>query len=200
MINTRWIAILSFSVLAAGAQNRETSYQGQTWTGLLVSSSCDPGKKTSAQRKNSTAEANQANREADLTAGGRTTTPAVDESGTRGQSTALDQGSKTASGKQTLPETGDVMAKDKSSTDPGWAQAHRQARSLDSSCGFDKSATSFALLLANGSLLHFDELANQAIVKQLPSSTMGEKSHRFFRVSVQGKMQNGKIALNSLQL
>jgi hypothetical protein len=194
MTNTHWIAVLVFSLTAAIAQTAsQTAYQGQSWVGLLVSASCDKGNKEPGDRSKS-------NRESDLTVNGRTTTPAVDESGTRGSSNALEQGAKPPTEKQTMPETGDVMAKSKSSTDPGWGPARKQAQSLGASCALDANATQFALLLPDGSMLQFHELANQAIAKQMPSIPTGAKIRKVFRVSVQGKVQNGKIALNSIRM
>jgi hypothetical protein len=65
-----------------------------------------------------------------------------------------------------MPETGDVLDKGKSATDPGWAAARKQAQSLGSSFAVSADATRFALLLSTGKMLQFDELAKQAIAKQ----------------------------------
>ncbi len=195
MIRTYWIAALAFPLVAAMAQTpSQTAYRGQSWVGLLVSPACEKGKPQSGDKSN-------ASREADLTVNSRTTTPAVDDAGTRGSATASDAGAKSPGEKQTKPETGDVLAKGKSSGDPAWAAAHKQAQSLGASCSLAANSTQFGLLLPDGRMLQFDELANQAIAKQLTMPGAGSKDGKMvFRVSVQGKLQNGKIALDSIQM
>ena len=64
----------------------------------------------------------------------------------------------------------------------------------------DARTNRFALVMPDGSMLQFDDLANQAIARQLPASAEGAQQGRIFRVSVQGKLQNGKIALTSIQI
>jgi hypothetical protein len=180
MKTVHWIAVLAISV--AGAQTpTERAYQGQSWVGLLVSASCDKS------------HTGKSNRESDLTVDRRTTTPPVDDAGTRGSSDT-----KATDEKQSMPETGDVLDKGKSPTDPGWLAARKQAQSLGASCAVGANATRFALLLSNGKMLQFDELANQAIAKQLSARPAG--TGKFIRVSVQGKLQDGKIALDSIQM
>ncbi len=184
-----WIAMLVLSVVAASAQTAtERAYSGQSWVGLLVSASCD--KKTGAQSKS--------NREADLTVERRTTTPAVDSAGTRGAA-AVD-GSTPSGEKQSMPETGDILANSKSATDPGWSAARKQARGLGAACVLRPNASHFALLLPDGRMLLFDELADETIVKQMPANAVNGKAPKYLRVTVQGKLQNGKIALDSIQM
>lgn len=197
MTKAHWVAAVAFSLAAANAQTApqagsQAAYQGQSWVGLLVSASCESGSKA--------ADRNKANHESDMTVNGRTTTPAVDQSGTRGSSSALDNDAKPTTEKQTMPATGDVMAKGKSSADPGWASARKQAQGLGSACALDANSAKFALLLSDGSMLQFDDLANQAIAKQMPALPAGAKTRKFLRVSVQGKLQNGKVALNGIQM
>jgi hypothetical protein len=55
-------------------------------------------------------------------------------------------------------------------------------------------------LLPDGSALEFDELANEGISHQLPSLPAGTAERRVLRVFVQGKLQNGKIALDSVRM
>lgn len=188
MLTKQWIAGLAFSLIAANAQTAsQSAYRGQSWVGLLVPTACEKGKSQADHRSKST-------RDADLTVSGRTTTPAVDGAGTRGSATA----SETGATKQSVPETGDVLANGKSSGDPGWGAAHKQAQSLGESCSLSASTAQFALLLPDGTKLQFDELANQSIAKQLSLPSTGGKV--VLRVSVQGKLQNGKIALDSIQM
>jgi hypothetical protein len=188
--------ILTLFIICAGAANTQNAspdaYRGQSWVGLLVTAACDKGTKGHPERS-------KTDRESDLTVTSRTTTPAVDQSGTRGSSTALEQGANTPSDKGVLPGTGDVLSK-KSSTDRGWAAARRQGQSLAHSCVVRPDTTAFALLLPDGSALEFDELANEGISHQLPSLPAGTAERRVLRVFVQGKLQNGKIALDSVRM
>lgn len=188
------LAILTGGALAFAQGAAESTYGGQSWLGLLVPASCEAV-------ANSAKNVSAATREAELTVTDRTTTPAVDQSGTRGQSTALDPGANPPSGKGTMPQTGDVLSPGgASATDPAWKAARRQAASLGAGCKVATGTAQFALLLPGGSALRFDDLANQAIVKQMPSLPADSRNDRVFRVSVQGKLQNGKIALNSMRM
>jgi hypothetical protein len=185
------ILALAFSLVAVAQTPAQKAYEGQSWVGLLVSADCLTGKTGTADRSRATTES-------DLTVNGRVTTPQVDESGTRGQSTELMDGAKPVTEKQRLPHTGDVLARNTSSIDPGWAAARRQARSLNDVCGLQADTRRFALILADGSKLEFDEVANQAIAPQVPA--VPSNGRRILRVSVQGKLQNGRIALTSIQM
>jgi hypothetical protein len=64
-----------FVLSSIAAQDVHSSYAGQTWVGLLVSSSCA-----------APAESKSAMKQSDLTVSDRVTTPAVDAAGTRGES------------------------------------------------------------------------------------------------------------------
>ena len=179
--------MLLSGALSAQSRNSEAPYGGQTWVGLLVSASCD----TSRITKHSAAE-----NEARLTTSDRTTTPAVDTSGTRGQATVQEPGS-TPPPHNAIPKTGDI--RDTAATnDPGWKAARKQAASLPATCGVDTSTDRFLLILPDGRALHFDDLANQGIMKQLKTNDGGRKS--ILRVQVTGKLQNGEIALDTIQM
>lgn len=167
-------------------------YTGQSWVGLLVPAGCD---KTAGNKANPS----RANRESDLTVNGRTTTPAVDRSGTRGQSTALDPTANPPSSKGVMPQTGDVLA-GAAATDPQWSTARKQARAMGEQCKVQPTTNRFALLLPDGRTLAFDDLANQAILKQMPSMPASGKNDRVFRVYVTGKLQGGIIALDSIRM
>jgi hypothetical protein len=185
--------VLSVTCAAAQDTKAQNAYRGQSWVGLLVASECTTGNTGSADRNRTTVES-------DLTTHGRTTTPAVDQSGTRGQSTELAGEANRPAENQRLPQTGDILAHRGTSIDPDWAPAQRQAKALSESCAVHSKSTRFALLLPDGSKLEFDELANQAIAKQMPAMPSGDSGRKILRVSVQGKLQNGKIALTSIQM
>lgn len=187
------ILSIALGIAGAAAQDHvQKAYQGQSWVGLLVASDCKAGASGAADRS-------KANAESDLTTHGRTTTPAVDASGTRGQSTELVQSPNHAGDKQQVPKTGDVLGGTGQSIDPGWAPAREQAKSLGDSCAIESRTARYALLMADGSRLEFDDVANQAIAKQAQSAT-GSGGKKILRVSVHGKLQNGKIALTSIQM
>src|SRR6476646_8562560 len=76
------------------------NYLGQTWVGLLTSGDCG-GSKSAGKSASDQA--------ADLTTNGRTTTPPVDKSGTRGSATANETGKETQT-HDALPRTGDVQS------------------------------------------------------------------------------------------
>jgi len=189
MAKTHQVVLLTLCLGVASAQTpAQSDYHGQSWVGLLVTDKCE-GASASTDR--------ESKREADMTTTGRTTTPAVDSAGTRG---SAEREATQSTEKLAKPETGDVLSRSKSSTDRAWTAAHRQARSLGASCTVDANTMKFALLLPDGKMLEFDELANQSIAKQLPSLPSGEKNRRVLRVAVHGKMQNGRIALDSIQM
>jgi len=164
-----------------GTANRSTrAYSGQTWVGLLVSASCPVPSKATDQ--------------SDMTVTDRVTTPAVDASGTRGESTAMDSREQAASHTD-FPVTGDVLGA-KGKSDGAWKKAKRQASSLKSACRVDPNTPHFALLLPDGGMLHFDDEADAAILKQLPTASKST----IYRVQVEGKLENGRIALDSIQM
>jgi hypothetical protein len=94
-----------------------------------------------------------------------------------------------------VPQTGDLFT-GKSGADPAWAKAKRQARALASGCKVDSNTLSFALLLPDGKMLRFDDLANSAIAKRMEAG----KSATIYRVQVVGKLENGMVALDSIQM
>lgn len=160
----------------------KSSYAGKTWVGLLVSGSC--------QGQNHAGNApDQATKEADrLGISDRVTTPAVDDAGTRGD-TAANRGKDTK-----VPRTGNISAS-AGGADPGWQPAKRQAASLGSSCRVTSASHRFGLLLPTGEMLRFDDLSDGKIARQLPPG-----GPRILRVQVVGKLQNGAIALDSIQM
>ena len=184
------VTILALAACNSLLAQQGSDYSGQTWLGLLAPATCDKSSGVQSKASNST-------RESDLTVSSRTTTPAVDQSGTRGSSTALDPASKPPSGGDA--HLGDLLAKG-SSGDAAWKAARKQARSLGDQCIVQRDTKQFALILPGGETLAFDDLANQAIEKQLPAWPASGKVKRVLRVSVVGKLQNGKIALTSIRM
>lgn len=166
------------------AQDASSSYSGQTWVGLLVSASCP-----------APAESTRASKESDLTTTNRVTTPAVDSSGTRGESKVNESSEAERATRKSVPLTGDLNSR-RSSRDAGWKEAKREAASLDRSCRVGSDTAQFALLLPDGKMMRFSDLANAGIAKQLVPG----KAHTIYRVQVVGKIENGVIALDSIQM
>ncbi len=174
----------------AGAK-KGNDYLGQTWVGLLTSADCGGAK--SAGRSH-------ADRAADMTTSGRTTTPPVDASGTRGSATA-NETSKESPTHDALPRTGDIQSTAKEAVkDPGWGAAKKQAASLAPSCGVTADTSSFSLLLPEGRSIRFDDVANATIAKQLREHNDNANKPVVLRVRVTGKLQNDKIALDSIRM
>lgn len=186
LLRTTTTAVFAIAALCAqnaGTANRSVgAYSGQTWVGLLVSADC--------------AAPSQATSQSQMTVTDRVTTPAVDNAGTRGESNALEPSdSNGAASRKDMPQTGDVLAKRKARADANWAHAHAQAKSLGAACRVGSNSSRFALLLRDGKMLRFDDLANAAIQKRLSSG--GAAS--IYRVQVVGKLENGAIALDNIQ-
>jgi|SRR5947209_5083932 len=171
------------------AQSARTSYTGQSWVGLLVSASCE------SKQSNRNAKANA---ESDLTTSDRVTTPAVDASGTRGKSTLMTPQTGDAPDANAAPRTGDVRADNANATDPAWKAARKQAGALPKTCSIGGNTNRFGLLLPDGRMLVFDDLANQGIVNQLKTKQVERST--ILRVQAVGKMQNGRIALDSITI
>ncbi len=192
-MKTSWImmAALAASAFAQQANKPSTDYLGQNWVGLLTSADC---------RASGSAAKRALDSASDDTTSGRTTTPAVDQSGTRGSSTAGGSPSEAAT-HDVLPRTGDVHSREKEVVkDAGFTAARKQASSLPSSCGVMSNTREFALLLPDGKAVPFDDVANNSIVKQLQGRSGDSGKGVFLRVRVTGKMQNGRIALDSIRM
>ena len=177
---------------AAAAQTAQTTrpisdaqsaYLGHQWTGLLVPAGCESGSK-------------RAEDEAAITTSGRTTTPAIDESGTRGQAGEMDRTDRTH-GRSESPRLGDVLNDNVKSTDSEWADARKQAKSLGAACRLTPGVDRFALVLPNGRVLPLDDAANVTVSKRvsgaLPKATI-------IRVHVAGKLRDGKISVDTIQM
>lgn len=182
-----WILVVFAITFSAGQNVRnEAKYLGQTWVGLLVSSNCPAMEKRTS-----------GTREADRTVTDRVTTPAVDDIGTRGSSQS---GSNTPAARGDVPQTGDLsIADSRKIKDPGWKQARRQSMSLDPGCHVSTDTRKFALMLPDGRLLPFDDVANTKIIEQLKTRGLSAKP-KILRVQVAGKLENGAVAIDEIQM
>jgi hypothetical protein len=84
--------------------------------------------------------------------------------------------------------------------DRGWSQAKKQATNLRSTCRVGMDTRQFALLLPDGRTIPFDERGNETIVKQMTASQGGISKPTVFRVSVAGKLEQGRIAVDTIRL
>lgn len=182
-----WIVgMLGAGLMMAQKPESGASYYGKTWVGLLVSGSCQAGGKHT-----------KATAEADRTVTDRVTTPAVDNTGTRGSSEPEKPAPAT---RGDVPQTGDLSVRDNGKIrDKGWKQAQHQAASLATGCRVDPDTHAFALLQPDGSLLRFDDVANTKIVEQLRSRGLSEPG-KVLRVQVTGKLQGGALAIDQIQM
>jgi hypothetical protein len=185
------IALLAVSVVFAQStrapqppNSAETAYLGHEWTGLLVPAACKSQAKTSAGE------------EAAITTTGRTTTPAVDESGTRGQAGAVDSSDRT-NNRSDSPRLGDVLAATAKPGDSEWSRARKQAELLGPSCRVTSDVREFALVLPDGRMLLFDGAANATIGKRV-SGAIAKPT--IFRVHVVGKAHDGKVSVDTVQM
>jgi hypothetical protein len=183
-------AIFLAGAVCGNGQTAHAEYTGQHWVGLLVSASCD----SQAKAAHSAAE------EARATTTGRTTTPAVDVSGTRGQASVNETADRTAPTASDVPRTGDVFATASGKVqDRTWPQARKQAAALDSACRVGAGTNQFALLLPDGRKIPFDERGNETIMKQLAATHGGVAKPTIFRVAVAGKLEQGRIAVDTVR-
>lgn len=113
----------------------------------------------------------------------RTTTPPVDDKGTRGKATMNNTPAKDAANR-----TGASGAR---SPDPD---------KLDASCRVGQHTTAFALLLNDGKLMRFDEAGNSKIAQQLQNPDRLEHKTKIFRTKVKGVLQNGIISIDSIEI
>ncbi len=182
-------AIFLAGAVCGYGQTAHADYTGQHWVGLLVSASCNSQAKA----------AHGAAAEAKATTG-RTTTPAVDGSGTRGQASVNETADRTAPTPSDIPRTGDVFAAASGKVqDRTWPQARKQAAELDSACRVGGGTNQFALLLPDGRRIPFDERGNETIAKQLAATQGGVAKPTIFRVDVAGKLEQGRIAVDTIR-
>lgn len=102
----------------------------------------------------------------------RTTTPPIDDKGTRGKAGMNKTGSEGA-------------------LDPA---------GMDASCRIGTHTAAFALQTEDGKLVQFDPAANSKIQQQLHTEDrLGHKT-KVFRTKVKGVMQNGLISIDSIEI
>lgn len=109
----------------------------------------------------------------------RTTTPPIDDKGTRGKADTA------------TPNR--VYRKD------GGPDRKPDANHLDASCRIGQHTSAFALLLDDGKLVRFDEAGNSTIVQQLQSQDRVAHKTKIFRAKVKGGLQNDLLSVDSLE-
>lgn len=116
----------------------------------------------------------------------RTTTPPVDDKGTRGKATI----NNTAANDATNRSGADIVK-------PSDAEI---VKGLDPSCRVGQNTRAFALRLSDASIALFDDGSNGKIGQQLQSGDRLNHKTKVFRAKVKGSMQSGVIAADSIQM
>lgn len=126
----------------------------------------------------------------------RVTTPPIDDKGTRGKATinntAVQDASNRAEGVKEADRTASNMTSGRSDSD--------SAKGMDGSCRIGQNTSAFALRLADGKLVQFDEASNSKISQQLKSGDRLQHKTKIFRAKVKGSLQNGAISADSIQM
>ncbi len=125
----------------------------------------------------------------------RTTTPPIDDEGTRGKATINNTAANDAANRAEGRHDADRAAPGKLIGTDG-----NIAKGMDPRCRIGQTTSAFALRLADGSLVKFDEASNTKIAQQLQSGDRVQHKTKIFRAKVKGSMQDGAISANSIQM
>lgn len=88
-----------------------------------------------------------------------------------------------------------------SSDDAQWARAQQIASAMPNSCRISTGTTSYALRMADGTLVRFDDASNTKIQQQLQQSgRFSTHQMKIYRVVVKGTLQGDTISLDSIQI
>ena len=125
----------------------------------------------------------------------RTTTPPIDDQGTRGKATINNTAANDAANRAEGTHDADRAARGKLTGTDG-----DTAKGMGPSCRIGQTTSAFALRLADGSLVKFDESSNTKIAQQLQSGDRVQHKTKIFRAKVKGSMQSGTISADSIQM
>jgi hypothetical protein len=199
-------------LLAQDTTQTPASASSQSWTGLLVASTCTAGtgmasSTPGANREHNTTyeqTTNQADRNAvassaaDPTGKMATTTGTADrmnDANTKKPATGADATGYTGSEANRSTAAGNTA-----NNLDAWAGAEKAAGQLDQSCRISAQTTSFALRTQDGTVVPFDAAANTRIAQQLQTGDRLLKKTKIFRVEVKGTMQDGAIVVDTIRL
>lgn len=125
----------------------------------------------------------------------RTTTPPIDDKGTRGKATINNTAANDASNRAESTHDANHAAPGKSTGSDADA-----TKRMDDSCRIRQTTTAFALRLADGSMVKFDDASNTKIAQQLQSGDRLQHKTKIFRVKVKGSLHSGAISADSVQI
>ena len=125
----------------------------------------------------------------------RTTTPPIDDEGSRGKATINNTAANDAANRAEGRHDADRGAPGKSTGTDGDI-----VKRMAPNCRIGQSTSAFALRLADGSLLKFDDASNTKIAQQLQSGDRVQHKTKIFRAKVKGSLQDGTISADSIQM
>jgi hypothetical protein len=120
----------------------------------------------------------------------RTTTPPIDDKGTRGKATIAN----TAANDAANLSGGNSTASVKEGSDADLAKG------MDASCRISQATSAFALRLDDGSMVKFDDASNSKIAQQLQSGDRLQHKSKIFRANIKGSLKGGAISADSIQM
>ena len=125
----------------------------------------------------------------------RTTTPPIDDKGTRGKATINNTAADDATSRSGLAQQNGPA--------PNPAASGSDAeivKTLDPSCRVGQNTRAFALRLSDGSMVPFDAGSNSKIAQQLQSGDRLRHKSKIFRTKAKGSMRSGAISADSIQM
>lgn len=128
----------------------------------------------------------------------RTTTPPIDDKGTRGKATINNTAANDAANRADARHVGnaDRVTPVGLSVNDGDV-----AKGMEDSCRIGQTTGTFALRLADGSVVKFDDASNSKIAQQMQSGDRIQKHKtKVFRAKVKGSLRSGAISADSIQM
>lgn len=126
----------------------------------------------------------------------RTTTPPVDDKGTRGKATINNTAANDTANRAEETHNANRVTPVSLSVNDGDV-----AKGMEDSCRIGQTTGTFALRLADGSVVKFDDASNSKIAHQIQSGDRIQKHKtKIFRAKVKGSMQSGAISADSIQM
>ena len=194
------------SLILVGQENASST--PSAWSGLLVAATCQAqtsmGGVHQVDRPRNTKVRDDMSRttdrgtpvaQAQVDSLARTTTPPIDDKGTRGKATINNTAANDAANRAEGTHDADRAAPGNLTDTDGDI-----AKGMDPSCRIGQTTSAFALRLADGSVVKFDETSNTKIAQQLQSGDRVQHKTKIFRAKVKGSMQSGTISADSIEL
>lgn len=160
----------------------QTPSNSQSWTGLLVASTCPAN------------TAANANNMSDMTA--KKTASAHETNTTYEQS--VDQSDRNSTSSSSAQPMNRTTAS--SNDDQGWANARQVAAQMPKSCKITSDTSSYQLRLSDGRMVPFDQASNTKIHDLLQSGGRLNHQMKVFRVVVKGTMPGDEIVIDTIKM